>query len=265
VTRRAARPQSSKIAINFREESYASHVHTSVKQTDTRPDRIASRPMRRSLSGRPQGPCSEAPCAVLRSIAQTCNRRDVGSEELCQLNRTRGGVISLLGFRKQCRFRTLLQRSISSMEQASQARRPESDPLPAKMAATQRGSSSVSVGVREPSTYPPQRRKNPMSTMRDNSTRPLLYGGPSQQFSCAPSPWRSISDSEPESSGTGGASRSRVGGPSQHCPRGRDPPDRPGQSPREHRERCRVPPPLRRRTNTTWGFGTKGGRYSKAD
>jgi hypothetical protein len=58
------------------------------------------------------------------------------------------------------------------MKEASKGKLPECDPLLVKMAASKRGSSSVSVVVsRTASTHPAQRRKNPMATMRDNATR----------------------------------------------------------------------------------------------
>src|SRR5512139_1296202 len=58
------------------------------------------------------------------------------------------------------------------MKHASEDRLPEGEPLPVKVAATKRGSSSVCVTVRgQASTHPPQRRKNPMATLQDNGER----------------------------------------------------------------------------------------------
>ncbi len=61
---------------------------------------------------------------------------------------------------------------MSHVKRATQDRLPQHDPLLAKMAASKRGSPSVSVQVSGvPSVHPAQRRKNPMTTMRDNAIR----------------------------------------------------------------------------------------------
>jgi hypothetical protein len=68
-------------------------------------------------------------------------------------------------------FELVEQRNISHVKEASKDGLPHHDPLLAKMAASKRGSPSVSVTVRgRPSTPPSQRRNNPMATNRDDTS-----------------------------------------------------------------------------------------------
>lgn len=64
------------------------------------------------------------------------------------------------------------ERSISHVKQAAQDRLPQHDPLPAKMAASQRGFSSVELGSRvTPINRNHSRRRNPMPSLRPNAMR----------------------------------------------------------------------------------------------